>query len=182
MIDNYSNDDTILTYYQCISKDSYLHIGNASISSFIVGLLVVIYVTLLFIIIRKNYLVTNNTRFNAFFLPIYKYPVMFIIFYSFIIGILNIIGDEHYQLKSLLYLYTLKWFVYQLCQIVLTVFFLHQGIGIKAIKWSLMIGISWAFLTFLWIMILLGINFNDEYDNLENIIISFIGFIMLLKL
>jgi len=184
MNDNDFDDDTIITYYEaCIPKGSQKLVGNASLSSFIFGLFVVIYITILFIIIRKNYLLTHNTRFNAFFLPIYNYPVIFVMFISFIIGIVNIIGDENYQLKYLLYFYTLKWFVYQICQITLMIFFLYQGIGLNVIKKSFLISILWSLITTIIIISLIGMNFNDEeYDNLDNIIISYIVFISVISI
>jgi hypothetical protein len=104
-------------------------------------------------------------------------------FISFIIGIVNIIGDENYQLKYLLYFYTLKWFVYKICQITLMIFFLYQGIGLNVIKKSFLISILWSLITTIIIISLIGMNFNDEeYDNLDNIIISYIVFISVISI
>ena len=87
------NMDNTYHGYECFTTEKY-RIGNASLSSFIVGVTIIIFVTSLFIVIRKNYVLSENTHFHAFFLPIYNYPVTFIIIISVIIGIINIIGKH----------------------------------------------------------------------------------------
>jgi hypothetical protein len=136
--------------------DSYLDNTNSCASGFDIlsspviyffsGLLVVlVQLFLLALLKRSRHLASKGDKQASYILvlPIYSIAVLYLAIVGILCGLDDMFGFNNRQVGVVI----LKWGVYRIVSESLAIFLTHNGIGIKPFRRSLLIGISWAFIS-----------------------------------
>jgi hypothetical protein len=119
-------------------------VGYAPISYFILGCLeVLICASLGIMIFKRNFIPSLNeaTRIN-FLLPVYLTVVLFLVSLGILMGVDRIVG--YYGYSTDVFITVCRWFILRACTEALSIFFRYAGIGLDAVKYSILIGIVWS--------------------------------------
>ena len=119
-------------------------VGYSSMPYFICGTVATIFL----LYVAWNLYVTRNTVRRGMksidvILPMYQFPVWYVITVGIIIGITNIIGIQQEQI----YTSIVKWGLYRVAVDGLAVFLMHNGIGMRALRHAVIGGLFWSTVT-----------------------------------
>ena len=127
------------SYEKCSGIES---IGEVSLASFMLGLVeALIYSALLIIIIKRNFFgyLWKSSSIN-FILPIYLYVLTACV----VLGLTNAVDDMSQFYMSSVVVSVFKWLIVRSITEGLSIFFLHTGIGVRAMRNAMIGGVLWG--------------------------------------
>jgi hypothetical protein len=135
-------------------------IGYSTPSFFVIGILEVVFsICMTILMFKKNCLPSlSSSQFFTYFLPFYLFIVIPLICFCFLIGIDSIVGIT----PTNNYIFFVKWFILRSFTEGMSIFLLHAGIGFKSVRRSIVLGVSWAFLHTLVIVLVFELSGFDH--------------------
>jgi hypothetical protein len=113
---------------------------------FFSGLLVVlVQLFLLALLKRSRHLASKGDKQASYILvlPIYSLAVLYLAIIGILCGLDDMFGFNNRQVEVVV----IKWGLYRVVSESLAIFLTHNGIGIKPFRRSLLVGVSWAFVS-----------------------------------
>lgn len=125
------------------SCSHYGDVGHSPFPYFLMGILELIFLLLLYIFIKRSrHLASRGFRgaSNLLVLPLYHLIIQYILLIGLFVCIVNIFGI--YEKSPVII--AIKWFCYRTCAEGVAVLFMHNGVGFKALRNSMIVGSTWG--------------------------------------
>jgi hypothetical protein len=115
-------------------------VGHASLSSFIFGIFEILGMCSILLYLRYSQVLARRGQIDSLVLPIYYIIVLYEIIVGLLVGLDSAVGLYYENV----YVRALKWLLFQSASEGIAVLFLHNGVGIRALRNSSICGISWG--------------------------------------
>lgn len=153
-------------------------IGLSPVVTFLFGLIELLSMVVLILVAKMRCCIVNKQKGGVTaVLPIYYFAMFYTIALGIILGVSSLIGIN----PLFIFAQNIFWILSRSCSEGLSVFLLHNGIGYKAMRTSILLGVSWGIFSGITPMIVFLLSSNRRYFVLTILFLLFLLFIFYLS-